>query len=107
MVPSWCKVPGQLCYLYSSEAQFSDIGVPTYYFICGYILTIPPPHAHAPPLLPSGQHPPCPLATTIGGGTPLLDHGHAAATPKIGARQRRLGHDHCVGTPPLKEEIKK
>jgi len=71
---------------------FSDICVFTCYFICGYTLTIPPPHAHAPPLLPSG--PTSPVSSSSGhkhqGGTPPLDHGRAAATPEIWARQRRL-----------------
>jgi len=56
---------------------FSDICVFTCYFICGYTLTIPPPHAHAPPLLPSGPTSPCPLpqATSIRGELPLWTMG--------------------------------
>ena len=83
--------------------SFSDICVLTCYFICGYALTIPPPHAHAPPLLPSGAT--SPVSSSSGhnhrGGTPPLDHGRAVATPKLDAQQRQLGHDHWGGTPPL------
>ena len=72
---------------------FSDICVFTCYFICSYTLTIPPPHAHAPPLLPSG--PTSPVFSSSGhkhcGRTPPLDHGRAAVTPKIGAQKRQLG----------------
>jgi len=45
----------------------------------------------SPPTL-GPKHPPRPLSkvTTIGGGLPPLNHGRAAATPTIGARQHRL-----------------
>ena len=69
---------------------FGDTCVPACHCICGYTLTIPLPHTLSYYL--QTLHSPCPLfkATTIGGGLPPPDHGRAAATPKIGARQRRL-----------------
>jgi len=73
--------------------SFSDFCVLTSYFICGYTLPIPPRHAHAPSLLPSG--PISPVSSSPGhnnrGGTPPVNHGRAATTPKIDARQRQLG----------------
>jgi len=70
--------------------SFSDICVLTCYFICGFTLTIPAPHAHAPPLLPSGPTSSvfCSLGHKHWGGTSPSER--EVTTPKIGAWQRQL-----------------
>jgi len=75
--------------------------VPACHCVGGYTLTISPSLFPFPSLLPSG--PPSPVSSFPGhdhwGGTPLLDHGRAAATSKIGARQCLLCLSSCSPLP--------
>jgi len=59
-----------ICNEHWALISFSDISVPACHCLCGYTLTIPPPHTL--PYYPQTQHPPCPVSqATIGGGLPL------------------------------------